>query len=132
MAILLLIIFIIVIGSKVVYKDNFATVEGKITTSGSNGEKTISVNYPSGFNQNNTVVIAVQFDIDNSSVIWGTGASFMSASYVAGSLPANVELNPSNIRINVRNIIISSTGTVDVSSLSSDLNYKLVLMKIGD
>lgn len=111
---------------------NVAVLTGTITSAATDtGVKTISIKYPTGYNQNNCIVIGTAIDIDNSTVIWGTGATFTSTSYVRGSLPMSVALTASNIEVEIRNInILVGSNTLSVVPLSGNYKYKIVLMKI--
>lgn len=67
MAILLLIILVIAIGSKVTYQDNFAVLTGSVILEANTEENiqagkskttTFSIDYPEGFNRDNCVVVS--------------------------------------------------------------------------
>lgn len=129
MVISLLIILAIVLGSKVVYKDSFAIVSGKL----SNGEATI--NYPEGFNKDNCVIIS--FSLDNANLDtdvrhWAYGNLFDSSSWVGGSIPYKIGMYSSNIKIETKRVIILNEEYPSVGESTVKHNYKLVLMKIGD
>ncbi len=131
MAILLLIILLIVVGSEVVYKDNFAIITGTITGDGTtNPSKTI--NYPIGFNRDNCIVLTVNFKRPTT-IFKGYGSVFDSSSYVAGSIPAKVSLGETDIGINIRNINVADDGSIMVPNISASVSYEytIILMKIN-
>ena len=131
MAILLLIILVIVIGSKVFYKDNFAILTGTIT-----GDETESpskkIDYPAGFTKNNCVILTSNLQ-RSSTTSKGYGSVYDSSSYVAGAIPSKVTLGDSDISLEIRNILLSD-NSVTISKLSTAVTYTytIVLMKIGD
>lgn len=130
---MLLIILVIAIGSKVVYKDNFAIIEGTITGPiQSNGSYSKNIKYPEGFNQNNCVVISNCLNLQNDTIIWGTGGTFDSLSYVAGSIPTSVSLRENDMVLRIRHVYIDNTGTVFSMELNGTYDYRIVLMKTGE
>lgn len=119
------IILLIIIGSSVVYKDNYALITG--TISANNGSA--SVKYPSGFNNENCVIVSYMLNrYDNGK--YGTGSCFDSVSYVSGAIPAAIILNESGITINIKNINIINGENPYVAVPSSDFKFKIVLMKL--
>lgn len=133
MAILLLIILVIAIGSKVVYKDNFAILTGTITGDGT--ETTISkdISYPKGYNNNNCVVItAMARNTTNETGAIACGSLFESSSYTTGGLPTQVILRTSNIGIKCRNVLVYNNSSTMVPEIDGTFSYKIVLMKTGD
>ena len=134
MGILLLIILLIVVGSKVVYKDNFAIIEGKITASQTGIMQNNDIAYPSGFNRDNCIVLTAMLSMDKDSEEskeWGYGNVFNSGSYVRGALPLSVGLSKDDISINFRNMMISESGINEID-FTTDFYYRIVLIKIGD
>ncbi len=125
--ILLLITLLIVVGNKVIYKDNFAILEGNIelvqSDSGLTG--TTNINYPIGFNKNNCVVISV--GISGSSNLEEETYSFgdlgnKTSAYLAGAIQRNVELTSDNMIFK---------ASFEVSGPAAQTRkYKIVLMKI--
>lgn len=109
---LLLIILLIVLGSKVVYKDNFAVISGNIQLT--NGAGSVTLEYPTGFTRENCVPISIGIDIvgtDNFSYFFnGTSNSCF-----------EVRFGPSNLFVNAKSI--DGLGT------SNTKQFKLVLMK---
>lgn len=119
MEILLLIILVIVIGSKVVYKDNYAVITGSMSIS-ANGSLTKDINYPSGFNVDNCVPISCGLK-----VLENKGYNFI-GDY----------LNSSSLLINAydRSLNLISTAiqlyVINPTDSSKTVTYKIVLMKI--
>lgn len=132
MAILLLIILLIVIGSKVVYKDNFAILTGTITGDGTESPS-VNIDFPNGFNRDNCVILTanLQRTANNNK---GYGAIYDSASYVTGSIPLKVIANDSKILLEIRNVLLGDGNKVSIPEMSTavEYNYTIVLMKIGD
>ena len=127
MAILLLIILVIVIGSKVVYKDNFAILTGNLV------EGSATITYPKGYNKDNCVVLSVSFDNDNlANRQWAYSFVMDSSSYVGGAIPYKLKLEKDNISLETKNIQIIDGQYPYASKSTVDFSYKIVLMKIGD
>ena len=61
MAILLLIILVIVIGAKVVYKDEFAVLTGSIQMNAQTETGSTSVNFPTGYTRDNCIVDSIMY-----------------------------------------------------------------------
>lgn len=127
----LLIILAIVLGSKVVYKDNFAILTGTITGDGTESPSK-TINYPEGFTKSNCVVLSSNLQ-RSSTTSKAYGSVYDSSSYVAGAIPTKIALTDSNISLEIRNILLSN-NSVNISELSSSVSYTytIVLMKIGD
>lgn len=123
----MLIILLIVIGSKVIYKDNFAILTGTIdlVISGENTTGYKDINYPEGFNKDNCVVVACGISGNtNGNTEFAFGDSGDNASsYVTGAMPRMVRLREESINFQIYLGIKASNGT---------RNYKIVLMKTGD
>ena len=134
MAILLLIILVIAIGSKVVYKDNFAILTGSITGSGEANSQAININYPDGFTKDNCVVINASFkNQENTSVGYSIGTAFMPIDVSKGSVVNSVSLRHDCISITIRNIYIRTGENSSILNFENkSLDYVIVLMKIGD
>ena len=116
---LLLITLLIVIGSKVVYKDDYAVLTGSITIS-ANDSNSATINYPSGFTAENSVVISC--GIQN--------VSNKGMNYVGYNKDSSYSLNNSwDRRLN-----LTSTGIILVvdnpNSAEKVVDYKIVLMKL--
>lgn len=126
MEILLLIILLIVIGSKVVYKDNFAVLSGTIKNGNAN------INYPEGFNNSNCVVVSQMYKRKGLGNERGfaSGTTLRISDGTLGSLPNTIELQPSSINVDIRIIYISSSNTVVSGDVDFDIDYKIVLMRI--
>ncbi len=132
MAILLLIILVIVIGSKVVYKDNFAILTGTITGDGTESPSS-HIAFPEGFNRDNCVILTANLQRtanDNK----GYGAIYDSASYVTGSIPLKIVMDNADILLEIRNVLLGDGNKVTIPEMSTSVsyNYTIVLMKIGD
>lgn len=133
MAVLLLMIFVIAIGSKVVYKENFAIIKGTIDGDGSTSSQQVNVDYPKGFTKDNCVVINASFRNTETNTGYSTGATFLPADVTKGSIINAVTLTESNISITIRNIYISTGESPSIINFDNrSLYYILVLMKIGD
>ena len=133
MAILLLIILEIVIGSKVVYKDNFAILNGIIpANTGSNSYSQIEINYPTGYTKDNCVIIASEFNNSNSNTTYSTGTILNVGSYVIGAVPASISLKDNKIDIRISNVyaVSGDPAAVYVQKIAVPIKYKIVLMKI--
>ena len=133
--ILLLIISIIVIGSKVVFKDNFVVIEGTITLEPNLAENismspvkfkqtSFSINYPTGFNKGNCVVISKAFGFPRQQGLnyvegWNNYPNNVDA--YLGVLPHDVMLGDNAIQISLGNYMTSEM----------QYSYKIVLMKIS-
>lgn len=122
---LLLTILLIVIGSKVVYKDNFAILTGTM----SDGSATIS--YPSGYNKDNCVVISTMLKRVGiaSTRGYATGTTFLPDDGTLGSLSNRIELQTSNIVLEARHLYLSNNNVTEMN-VNYDVYYKIVLMKI--
>lgn len=132
MAILLLIILVIAIGSKVVYKDNFAVLTGSITGDGTQSPS-VEISYPDGFNRDNCVILTANLQRTANSNK-GYGAVYDSASYVTGSIPLKVVVDDSGILLEIRNILLGDGDKVTIPEMSTtvEYNYTIILMKTGD
>lgn len=126
MAILLLIVLVIAIGAKVMYKDDYAVLTGTVQ----NGQGTI--NYPKGFNKDNCIIIANMFKRVGIPETRGfsIGTTFVPSDGTGGSLPNSIELQSSGIVIKLKYIYLSNGNTSIVSNVDYDIDYKIVLMKI--
>ena len=123
---------VIVIGSKVVYKDNFAILKGTITGDGTESPSS-QITFPKGFNRDNCVVLSANLQRtanDNK----GYGAIYDSASYVTGSIPLKVVMNSTDILLEIRNVLLGDENEVTIPEISTSVSfdYTIVLMKIGD
>lgn len=109
--ILLLIILIIVIGKAYVNEEKFAVLTGNITLT--DGAGNVDINYPSGYNKDNCVVISAGINI------LGTGMDFLHSN----SHYVYVRLKTNNITLYCDKILNSgSNGSKPI---------KIVLMKIS-
>ena len=116
---------------------NIALITG--TTNPVSSEDTrceATINYPSGFNKNNCVVISITFQGISSAGIWGTGTTFDSSNTLSGTVSSRVLLRDNDISLTFKNILLSNGDNVFIPSTSeftsgSKLSFKLVLMKIS-
>lgn len=91
-----------------------------------------TINYPSGYNKNNCVVLTAMFQHPTSqNGTWGEGSLFNSSSYVTGSLPHKVNLRSDAISVEVSNILLSDGKPVNIFDIDLSFNYKIILMKIS-
>lgn len=133
MVMLVLIILLIAIGSKVVYKDDFAILNGTIpANTGSNSYSQIEINYPMGYTKENCVIIASEFNNSKSNTIYSTGTILNVGSHVTGAVPAAISLKDNGIDIKISNVFTVSgdPAAVYVQKIAVPINYKIVLMKI--
>lgn len=128
MAILLLIILVIAIGSKVIYKDNFAILTGTM----SNG--LVSINYPTGYNKDNCVVISTMLHRPGTASNRGyaSGSTYLLDDVSAGFLVSRVELQTSGISLHGRALYLSSDNKYMDMGVDFSVDYKIILMKTGD
>lgn len=96
----------------------------------SNGSYSKTINYPSGYNQSNCIVIGWALELSNSATIWGTGMTLDSGGYVSGSIPTSISMRSDNINLKIRNVYVSSDGKVFPIPLTGSYSYKIILMKI--
>lgn len=110
---------------------NVAVLTGTISgPADSNGSYSKTINYPSGYNQSNCIIIGWALELSNSATIWGTGMTLDSGGYVAGSMPTSISMRSDNINLKIRNVYVSSDGEVFSIPLTGSYSYKIVLMKI--
>lgn len=102
---------------------NIAVLNGTI-------KEDITINYPSGYNKNNCIVISAMMKMTNEDSRYGYGSVFNSSIYASGGVPIRVSLGDSNIQLSAKKILLSS-GTVQYDSLEADMNYKVVLMRVS-
>lgn len=89
-----------------------------------------NINYPSGFNSNNCVVISQMYKRTGSSTGFNSGTTLEISNGSSGALPNIVELLPANIRVKLRLLYISSNNTVFSGNVDFNVEYKIMLMKI--
>lgn len=98
-----------------------------------NADNPTTISYPSGFNADNTAILNVAFHYKSDVSKWGMGSIFNSSSYVLGEVPYRLTLG-NNISLQIRNITITGTNgdaTVSVFPMTSNFQYRIVLMKIS-
>ena len=112
-------------------------LSGTILLEANSSKTDIMINYPEGYNNTNCVVLSVMLELENSSTLWGYGATYDSLSNVGANISKRITLRDSDIYFGIRPIYMSSTDGVINSIIeprSSDnrtYNYKIVLMKIA-
>lgn len=101
--------------TKVIVKEDFAVLTGNITLE--NGSGSVTINYPTGFNQNNCVPIAAgsKYSTNLNRIVFGFNKS--------SNLCIGASLNSSNI-------ILSVASFRDNVGPSGTYPYKVVLMKV--
>lgn len=102
---------------------DFAVVSGSI------GESDVTVAYPEGFTKDNCVVLSAMMKMTNDTSSYGYGSVFNSTIFVNGTTPIAVSLTTNNILISAKKILLSSEA-IDYGSLETEMNYKIVLMKV--
>ena len=112
-------------------QSNIAVLTGSLTVTkssnpGNSYNQTVkNINYPSGFNKDNSVVIAFGSTIDTKTKGYSYDASvniaFTSAAVNTGNIPREVQLNNANIRL-----FFYSLSTNDLI-----INYKIILLKVS-
>ena len=116
---LLLIILVIVIGQSVLYKDNYVTITGSITVSGSSsGNK--DIDYPAGFNEENCVPAAFGIKLVEKNGFNYYGDYVNTTSGLMNAYTRYMNLLSDKIRINVTNS----------NDSEKTFTYKIVLMKV--
>lgn len=127
MAKLLQMIFVIIIGSRPLYNENFAIVQGKITTP-VEGDTTIAtsilLNYPEGFNKDNCVIISLMSDYTGSTRdgYWTVGSTMKSAEAVRGNYGLQAGFWEDGISVSI--------SKISTSEPSKTINVRIVLMKL--
>lgn len=116
MGILLLIILLIVIGITYINKDRFAVITGNINLN--NGEGSVSVDYPNGFNIDNCVPISAGFNFVRD-------ANWLGFGFVQNTFGIGVRLSDTKVTFQVYNTLGGSGG------VTASKPYKIVLMKIN-
>ena len=122
---LLLVILLVLLGnanklgnkdaSQYVTNDRFAVITGTITINNGNG--IVSVDYPTGFSQQNCVPVSYGFN-------YVTDGTWLGFGVISGIYSTGVRLTSTKVTFMV-NTLLSGGG----KSFTS--NYKLVLMKIS-
>lgn len=110
---------------------NVTVLSGTISgPADSNGSYSKTISYPSGYNQSNCIVIGWALELSNSVTIWGTGMTLNSGGYASGAMPTSISMHSDNINLTIRNVYISSDGTVFSIPLTGTYSYKIILMKV--
>lgn len=123
--VLLLVILLVMLGnanklggkdaSQYVTNDRFAVITGTITINNGNG--IVSVDYPTGFSQQNCVPISYGFN-------YVTDGTWLGFGVISGTFSTGVRLAPTKVTFMVNKLI-------DGGATSFTTEYKLVLMKIS-
>lgn len=111
---------------------NIAVLTGSLPDDGESTE--VKANYPTGFNRDNSVVIAVEGKRTfTGSEIYTTGTTFDSVTMARSGIPLAVSLTSSGITIRAKNIILTDGDTVLSRPIAegSGFDYRIVLMKIS-
>ena len=101
--------------SQYVTNDRFAVITGTITINNGNG--IVSVDYPTGFSQQNCVPISYGFN-------YVTDGTWLGFGVISGTFSTGVRLAPTKVTFMVNKLI-------DGGATSFTTEYKLVLMKIS-
>lgn len=104
---------------------NIAVITGNLDSTGH-----AEINYPTGFNKDNSVVLFAGFHGTSQVSSWAYGANFNSSSYVSGAIPCQMTFGD-KIEVWLRNIQIAQDGSVAVPAISRVHPYKIVLMKVS-
>lgn len=125
MVILLLIILVIVIGAKVIYRDDYVVLTGTIdfTVNTGNTSGTKNIDYPEGFTKDNCVPIAIGIaGASSSDTEYAYGFSGDHAgSYVTGGIAKSLKLREGYMQLN---------AYIGTEAAANTRNYRIVLMKI--
>lgn len=111
---------------------NIAVLTGSLPDDGESTD--VKANYPTGFNRDNSVVIAVEGKRTfTGSEIYTTGTTFDSVTMARSGIPLAVSLTSSGITIRAKNIILTDGDTVLSRPIAegSGFNYRIVLLKIS-
>ena len=129
---LLVVILLILVGAKVIYKDNFAIITGSIECDAATDEDRYKltnkdINFPTGFTSENCVVVSV-------------GANNMTNkgySYTQGFKSELTALDMSwategiKVMLGYNNTEIIKISAVNITKQTATKKYKIVLMKIN-
>ena len=125
-----MIILLIIVGSKVIYRNDCAVIEGNIKlaagTDGKAKQTVWNLSFPNGFNSNNCVCIAFGTSLYSKTVAgysYGTGFNDALGLYL-GDIPKTIELGS----VNALDKIYCQAQNID--SQERTLYYKIILMKI--
>lgn len=130
-------ILLIVVGSSVIYKDNIAVITGKTTVGYTAGDTGYSIsellNYPSGFNRDNCIVLAFGTRRSGTSDYGYSYGNLSDKGYSGANLVTAigkaVTLKNSDINITMHYNFFED-GSATSNSSSFDIDYKIVLIKI--
>ena len=105
-------------------QNNIFVLSGNITLS--NGYATTNINYPSGLNADNCIVVSflARSTTLESGIKYGYGYLETPTGYLSGAIGHNISLRTPNILLQVNNPVDHSNG-------NTTYNYKIILMKIS-
>lgn len=108
-------------------KENLAYITGTILTS----SPTHSIEYPSGFNKDNCVVLSVMLKKTSlSTACWTYNTTHDIISQSNGAYSSRVILYDDYIKIFAKTLVLN-TDAVTVGEITDDTDFKIVLMKIS-
>lgn len=114
-------------GSKVIYHDDIAVVTGTKSIDGNTGSSDYTqtnwhIDYPTGYNRNNCIVISFFVTISNSTNSGAYGQSpYASSNYVLGTVPRGVSFKDDDMNVFCCN----------PNPNAQSISYKIVLLKIS-
>lgn len=108
--------------------DTIAIVSGSHTYTAGQTQKTIGVNYPTGFTKNNCVVIGVMIQKTGNDY-WVTGSRMSSNGSASGAIINDVFLRESGIEITLRNTYLRTSDPYVQELDVPGLSFKIILMK---
>lgn len=130
LVLLSVIILLIIVGSKVIYRNDYVVIEGNVKleagTDGRVKQTVWNLSFPEGFNSNNCVCIAFGTRLYSETVAgysYGTGFNDAIGLYL-GDIPKTIELGS----VNDLSKIYCQAQNID--SKERTLYYKIILMKI--
>lgn len=111
--------------------DKFTIILDTVTGDGSKSSLTKNINFPTGFNNNNCVIISAMAQNVNSQIgAWGTGTVFSSSNYTTGALPLKATISKNGVGIEIKNITFTNGQSPEIYNISGTFNYIIVLMRI--
>lgn len=110
---------------------NIAVLTGTISGSGTHTMISKNISYPSGYNNNNCVVVsAMAHNNTNETGAMACGSIFEASSFTTGAIPLQVILSNDDITIRGRNVLVYDGNSTMVPNIDGTFTYKIVLMKI--
>lgn len=111
--------------------ENIVTITGTLVNDNDNDYINATVELPEGYNSNNCVVVSTMVQNANKTEIWANETTFDSASYVLGGLKHITYLKDNIVGIRVKMIQIDGTRIPFFMNITSEFNFKIVLLKIA-